>query len=118
MSGIPGISAFPQSDNLLQWVATLQGPSGTPYEGLAYKLSLSFPCNYPYKAPTVKFETKCYHPNVDMSGNICLDILKVYYDKWWIIVIFYRKNGRQFIMFKLCFYHFNLYLVNLIMILH
>ena len=30
-------------------------------------------------APTVKFETPCFHPNVDQHGNICLDILK---DKW------------------------------------
>ena len=35
--------------------------------------------DYPYKAPTVKFETACFHPNVDTFGNICLDILK---EKW------------------------------------
>lgn len=44
-----------------------------------YKLSLEFPSGYPYNAPTVKFLTPCYHPNVDTQGNICLDILK---DKW------------------------------------
>ena len=27
----------------------------------------------------VKFETPCFHPNVDTHGNICLDILK---EKW------------------------------------
>ena len=35
--------------------------------------------DYPYKPPNVKFETPCFHPNVDVYGNICLDILK---DKW------------------------------------
>uniref|UniRef100_A0A674IS88 Ubiquitin conjugating enzyme E2 C n=1 Tax=Terrapene triunguis TaxID=2587831 RepID=A0A674IS88_9SAUR len=49
------------------------------YEALRYKLSLEFPDGYPYNAPTVKFLTPCYHPNVDTQGNICLDILK---DKW------------------------------------
>lgn len=49
------------------------------YEDLRYKLSLEFPSGYPYNAPTVKFLTPCYHPNVDTQGNICLDILK---DKW------------------------------------
>lgn len=46
------------------------------YEGLKYKLSLSFPSDYPFSAPTVRFETPCFHPNVDTQGNICLDILK------------------------------------------
>ena len=49
------------------------------YDGLKYKLSMEFPSSYPYTAPTVKFETPCYHPNVDQHGNICLDILK---EKW------------------------------------
>uniref|UniRef100_A0A8D0FX56 UBC core domain-containing protein n=1 Tax=Strix occidentalis caurina TaxID=311401 RepID=A0A8D0FX56_STROC len=43
---------------------------------LRYKLSLEFPSGYPYTAPTVRFLTPCYHPNVDTQGNICLDILK------------------------------------------
>ncbi|KAG0501467.1 hypothetical protein HPP92_001539 [Vanilla planifolia] len=35
--------------------------------------------NYPFKPPKVKFENPCFHPNVDLCGNICLDILQ---DKW------------------------------------
>ncbi len=27
----------------------------------------------------MRFETSCFHPNVDQHGNICLDILK---EKW------------------------------------
>ena len=54
-------------------------PKCQVYEDLRYKLSLEFPSGYPYNAPTVKFLTPCYHPNVDTQGNICLDILK---DKW------------------------------------
>ncbi|KAJ7413375.1 Ubiquitin-conjugating enzyme E2 C [Willisornis vidua] len=50
-----------------------------PYEELRFKLSLEFPSGYPYTAPTVRFLTPCYHPNVDTQGNICLDILK---EKW------------------------------------
>lgn len=79
MSGEKSVSAFPDGDNLFHWIATISGASGTVYEGLEYKLSLEFPDQYPYKAPTVKFVTPCYHPNVDQAGNICLDILK---EKW------------------------------------
>lgn len=80
MSPSPGTSAFPNGDgNLLSWTATISGPSETPYENLAFKLSFEFPPNYPYVAPHVLFKTPIYHPNVDFSGRICLDILK---DKW------------------------------------
>ena len=77
MSGNIGVSAFPDGENIFSWVGTIQGGKGTPYEGLSYKLSLHFPSDYPFKPPQVKFETACFHPNVDQSGNICLDILQV-----------------------------------------
>ncbi|KAH7877821.1 ubiquitin-conjugating enzyme/RWD-like protein [Lentinula edodes] len=81
MSSSPGISAFPKTDsNLFDWMGTIEGASGTVYAGLAFRISIHFPPNYPYVAPTIKFETPCYHPNVDInSGTICLDILQ---DKW------------------------------------
>ncbi|KAF9070406.1 ubiquitin-conjugating enzyme E2 [Rhodocollybia butyracea] len=81
MSSSPGISAFPKSDsNLFDWVGTIEGASGTVYAGLTFRISIHFPPNYPYIAPTIKFETPCFHPNVDIgTGTICLDILQ---DKW------------------------------------
>ena len=80
LSSTPGVSAFPSSpENLLNWTATIAGPADTPYASLTFKLSFQFPPNYPYAPPTVLFKTPIYHPNVDFSGRICLDILK---DKW------------------------------------
>ncbi|KAL8832781.1 MAG: hypothetical protein Q9191_000053 [Dirinaria sp. TL-2023a] len=80
MSSTPGVSAFPDDpNNLLAWTATIAGPADTPYANLTLKLSFEFPNNYPYAPPTVLFKTPIYHPNVDFSGRICLDILK---DKW------------------------------------
>lgn len=79
MSGDSGISAFPEEDNIFCWKGTITGSKDTVFEGTEYKLSLSFPTDYPFKAPKVKFETGCFHPNVDVYGNICLDILQ---DKW------------------------------------
>lgn len=80
MSSTPGISAFPDTpSNLLAWTATITGPMETPYASLIFKLSFVFPSTYPYAPPTVLFKTPIFHPNVDFSGRICLDILK---DKW------------------------------------
>ena len=79
LSAPPGISAFPSSTSLLVWTATLLGPADTPYADLTFKLKFEFSSNYPYSPPTVLFKTPIYHPNVDFSGRICLDILQ---EKW------------------------------------
>lgn len=79
MSSEKGISAFPDGENIFKWIGTIAGPEDTPYTGHKYRLQLEFPNSYPYAAPIVKFLTPCYHPNVDLAGSICLDILK---EKW------------------------------------
>lgn len=80
MSSTPGVSAFPESDdNLLKWTGIIEGPSETYYDGMKFRISLEFPQDYPFSPPHVLFTSPMYHPNVDMSGNICLDILK---DAW------------------------------------
>ena len=80
MASTPGISAFPDSpEDLTKWTATIKGPSETPYENMSFRLSFDFPSDYPYKPPKVLFKTPIYHPNIDFSGRICLDILK---EKW------------------------------------
>ncbi|XVE59955.1 hypothetical protein DITRI_Ditri05aG0088000 [Diplodiscus trichospermus] len=79
MSGDSGISAFPQEDNIFWSKGTITGSKETVFEGTEHRLSLAFPNDYPFKPPKVKFETGCFHPNVDVYGNICLDILQ---DKW------------------------------------
>jgi ubiquitin-protein ligase len=48
------------------------------YAGMSFKISIHFPPNYPYVPPVIKYESPCFHPNVDIaSGAICLDILQV-----------------------------------------
>jgi ubiquitin-conjugating enzyme E2 D len=73
---IANLSAGPVNNNLYEWEAVILGPTETPYEGGVFYLSISIPSNYPFKPPIVVFKTKIYHPNVNSSGSICLDILK------------------------------------------
>jgi len=61
------------------WRGTIIGPEKSPYEGGLFQLDIKFPIEYPFKPPTVSFVTKVYHPNINGSGGICLDILK---DAW------------------------------------
>jgi len=73
------VSAGPVGEDVFQWQGTLLGPNGTPYEGGVFFLNVQFPSDYPFKPPKVHFTTQIYHPNINSSGSICLDILK---DQW------------------------------------
>jgi len=73
-----GVSACPKSpDNLMEWIATIDGPENTPYHGGKFYLNIKFGEKYPFIAPKVTFKTKIYHCNVNSAnGEICLDVLK------------------------------------------
>ena len=74
------VTAGPVNDSdLYNWQGTIIGPEGTPYEGGIFRISIHFSPEYPFKSPKCTFLTKIYHPNINSSGIICLDILK---DNW------------------------------------
>jgi len=74
---LENITAGPiNEDNLFNWTATLIGPDDTPYAGGLFYLNIHFSTNYPFKAPDIKFNNRIYHPNINETGQICIDILK------------------------------------------
>ncbi|XP_047392073.1 ubiquitin-conjugating enzyme E2 D2-like isoform X2 [Sciurus carolinensis] len=61
---------------MFRWQAAIMGPNDSPYQGGVFFLSIQFPSDYPFKPPKITFITRIYHPNINRSGSICLDILR------------------------------------------
>ncbi|XP_054724457.1 ubiquitin-conjugating enzyme E2 T-like [Uloborus diversus] len=71
-----GIACW-QADELDELKASVVGPENSPYQYGIFELDIIIPDRYPFVPPNVRFVTPVYHPNIDSSGRICLDILKV-----------------------------------------
>jgi ubiquitin-protein ligase len=46
------------------------------YRGGKFSFSFKVGPGYPHEPPKVKCETQVYHPNIDLEGNVCLNILR------------------------------------------
>lgn len=55
---------FYNNDDITHLRGSFPGPPGTPYEGGTYSIDIKIPTDYPFRPPTMKFETKVWHPNV------------------------------------------------------
>ncbi|KAJ4841747.1 hypothetical protein Tsubulata_003033 [Turnera subulata] len=63
-------------DDIFKLQGAIIGPSGTPFEGGVFFLSLEFTEEYPSIPPKIKFLTKVFHPNIGKDGSVHVDILK------------------------------------------
>jgi ubiquitin-conjugating enzyme E2 M len=66
---------FPDPADLLNFTLTIRPDEGM-YKGGAFKFSFTINTNYPHDPPKVKCTQTIYHPNVDLEGNVCLNILR------------------------------------------
>jgi len=78
-----GVSAYPEENsNLILWMATVEGPHQTPWEGRRVQCALMF-CPtilggvWPTKPPQLRVRGPIpFHPNIDQgSGLVCMDLL-------------------------------------------
>ncbi|KAJ7332637.1 hypothetical protein JRQ81_014817 [Phrynocephalus forsythii] len=75
-ANIFGISLSPVGDNMMEWIAEIEGLKDSLWEGAELQLSLQYNESYNNSPPSVTFNTIPFHPNVDpRSGRPCVDFL-------------------------------------------
>ncbi|KAG6588622.1 NEDD8-conjugating enzyme Ubc12, partial [Cucurbita argyrosperma subsp. sororia] len=68
--------SFPNGkDELMNFEVTIHPDEGY-YLGGTFLFSFQVSPVYPHEPPKVKCKTKVYHPNIDLEGNVCLNILR------------------------------------------
>ena len=63
-------------DNIYLWTVSFIGPEKSFYKNQKFSLEINFGKDFPFKPPKITFLNKIFHPNIDLKGNICLDLLK------------------------------------------
>lgn len=67
--------SFSDPDDLLNFKLVICPDEGF-YKSGKFVFSFKVGQGYPHDPPKVKCETMVYHPNIDLEGNVCLNILR------------------------------------------
>ncbi|KAI5279910.1 NEDD8-conjugating protein ubc12 [Ascosphaera aggregata] len=66
---------FPNPNDILNFNLIITPDEGM-YNGGRFNFTFAINENFPHEPPKVKCTQKIYHPNIDLEGNVCLNILR------------------------------------------
>jgi ubiquitin-conjugating enzyme E2 Z len=82
-----GIYYIHDEEDMLKGYALIVGPSETPYFGGNYFFEFSFPTDYPFSPPKVKYCTNGnnirFNPNLYTCGKVCVSLLNTWRGEQW-----------------------------------
>jgi ubiquitin-conjugating enzyme E2 M len=72
----PGVGLiFPDPNDIQVFVVRIAPPAGIWANGL-FDFRFTIPDDFPFTRPSVKCETRIWHPNIEETGAVCLNILR------------------------------------------
>jgi ubiquitin-conjugating enzyme E2 M len=66
---------FPDPNDILNFTLTIEPDEGM-YKGGKFDFTFAINQNFPHDPPKVLCVQKIYHPNIDLEGKVCLNILR------------------------------------------
>ena len=82
-----GIYYIHDEEDILKGYALIVGPTETPYFGGYYFFEFTFPVDYPYSPPKVKYCTNGnnirFNPNLYACGKVCVSLLNTWRGEQW-----------------------------------
>lgn len=82
---------------LMKWKLVISPDDGI-YKGGTFVFDVKIPDTYPHDPPKILCETTIFHPNIDMEGHVCLNILR---EDWKpVLTMSSVIMGMQFLMLE------------------
>ena len=82
-----GIHYFHDENNFKKGYSIIFGPKDSLYENGIYFFEFSFPANYPFAPPELKYLTNNgrtrFNPNLYRNGKVCISILNTWKGEQW-----------------------------------
>ncbi|KAI3402573.2 UBC12 [Candida oxycetoniae] len=67
--------SFPDPSDVFHWKLIIKPTNGF-YKNGKFHFKIEITQNFPIDPPKIKCLDRIYHPNIDLDGNICLNILR------------------------------------------